>query len=83
MQTGDQDSRLKCGQQKNGIKIDSDSIYFPDSTENSLIETTTFEYPWMLGLYEKLTDVNDFKYRCGAVLISSTVALTSAHCITK
>lgn len=39
------------------------------------------EYVWMLELLKKNLQKKQFEYKCGAVLISSTTALTANHCL--
>lgn len=39
------------------------------------------EYPWMIELLKKNLQRKQFEYKCGAVLISLTTALTANHCL--
>lgn len=53
-----------------------------EDDENELTGVTAFlEYPWMLELMKKNLQKKLFEYKCGAVLISPTTAITANHCL--
>lgn len=53
-----------------------------DEEGNDFTGTTAFlEYPWMVELLKKNIQKKQFEYKCGAVLISPTTAITAQHCL--
>ncbi|KAG5684606.1 hypothetical protein PVAND_013831 [Polypedilum vanderplanki] len=53
-----------------------------EDEDNELVGETTFaEYPWMIELLKRNPKTRNFEYKCGAVLINPTTALTANHCL--
>lgn len=53
-----------------------------EDEENELTGITAFlEYPWMVELLKKNFQKKQFEYKCGAVLIGPSTALTANHCL--
>jgi plasma kallikrein len=70
---------------KKGNKLQERILITDDEDEDdegSLSGDTKFaEYPWMLELLKKNKASGSYEYKCGAVLINPTTAITAYHCL--
>ena len=45
------------------------------------INATKNEFPWHAAIFVRNASFPKWRYKCGGVLLSSTVVLTVAHCL--
>ncbi|CAG9810820.1 unnamed protein product [Chironomus riparius] len=77
-------SNLQCISKK-GKRL-QERILIDDEAEegdehDQVGETTFAEYPWMIELLKINQKTRVFEYKCGAVLVNPTTALTANHCL--